>query len=152
MMGRPDLTWLREAVGLGSVFDAIVSRKRSERRLVDLAFDGGVLLVPDPAVPVGSRVRVRIPAREVILAASPPDGLSLHNILAGTVSAVHPEPGFDNVIVQIAVGRVALLAEITRDAVQRLSIDVGRPIYALVKSVSVDVQVIQSGDEVLEAG
>ena len=112
-MSRPDLTWLRDAVGLGSVFEAIVARAYPERGLLELAFEGGTLLAPTHDLAIGTRVRVRIPAREVILATSPPDGLSLHNVLSGTVAAVHAEPPFDQVMVQIAVGGVLLLAEVT---------------------------------------
>ena len=139
MMSRPDLAWLRQAVGLGSLFDATVARVHPSRALVELAFDGGTLLVAGPSVTVGSKVRLRIPAREVILATSAPEGLSLHNVLSGTVSAVHADPAFDHVIVQIAVGSVKLLAEVTPDAVEKLGIVPGRPLHALVKSVSIDV-------------
>ena len=41
LMSRPDLSWLREAVGLGSVFDATVTRMHADRGLVELTFDGG---------------------------------------------------------------------------------------------------------------
>jgi molybdate transport system ATP-binding protein len=138
-MNRPDLPWLREAVGLGSVFDARVTRSDSARGLLELAFDGGTLLTPERTFAIGTVVRVRIPAREVILAASHPAGLSLHNAIAGTVSAVNADPAFDHVVVQVAVGGVHLLAEVTRDAIARLDIVVGRPLFALVKSVSIDV-------------
>jgi molybdate transport system ATP-binding protein len=84
-------------------------------------------------------VRLRIPAREVILAMKEPEGLSLHNNLAGTVSSVHADPQSDHVIVQIAVGRVRVLAEVTRDATAKLGIVVGMPLFALIKSVSLDV-------------
>jgi molybdate transport system ATP-binding protein len=137
LTSRPDLPWLREAVGLGSVFDARVGRRDPERGLVELAFDGGALL--DRALTSGAIVRVRIPAREVILATSEPAGLSLHNMLSGAVSAVHSDPAFDHVIVQIAVGGILLLAEVTRDAIERLEIVAGKRLYALIKSVSVGV-------------
>jgi molybdate transport system ATP-binding protein len=139
LMSRPDLTWLREAVGLGSVFDARVARRDSERGLLELTFDGGTLLTSERAITVGTGVRVRIPAREVILAAREPTGLSLHNALPGTVTALSADPSFDHVVVQIAVGSVSLLAEVTRDAIGRLDIAIGRSLYALVKSVSIDV-------------
>ena len=89
--------------------------------------------------PIGTKVRLRIPAREVILATREPEGLSLHNALSGTVSAIHTDPGVDHVIVQIAVGGVLLLAEVTRDAVATLGIVVGMRLHALIKSVSIDV-------------
>jgi ABC-type molybdate transport system ATPase subunit len=43
------------------------------------------------------------------------------------------------VVVQLQVGRVHLLAEVTRDAIGRLAIAPGVPLYALVKSVSLEV-------------
>jgi molybdate transport system ATP-binding protein len=140
LMGRPDLAWLREAVGLGSVLDAVVSRGGATGGLAELTFDGGVLLASVPAAATGATVRVRIPAREVILASRAPEGLSLHNVLHGTVAAVHPDEAFEHVMVQVAVGGTRLLAEVTRDAVTRLGIAPGAPIHALVKSVSIDVQ------------
>ena len=139
LMSRPDLSWLREAVGLGSVFDAVVGPAEADHGLVRLTFDGGVLLAAERAAVPGSSVRVRIPAREVILATRAPEGLSLHNVLSGTVSAIHEDPAFDHVMVQVTVGRVPLLAEVTRDAVARLQLAAGRPVHALVKSVSIEL-------------
>ena len=139
LTSRPDMPWLRDAVGLGSVFDAVVARRLPERGLVELTFDGGVLLATDHEVRAGTAVRVRIPAREVILATRPPEGLSLHNALPATVSAIRSDAAFHSVIVQISVGRVLLLAEVTRDAIDRLKIAAGNRVYALVKSVSIGV-------------
>jgi molybdate transport system ATP-binding protein len=142
LMSRPDLSWLREAVGLGSVFDAIVVRADRAQGLVEVEFDGGTLVASSRTLVAGAKIRVRIPAREVVLATSKPEGLSLHNALSGTVSAIHADAALDHVIVQIAVGRVLLLAEVTRDAVGRLGIAVGLPLHALIKSVSIDLLVI----------
>jgi molybdate transport system ATP-binding protein len=87
---------------------------------------------------------VRIPGREIILATAAPPGLSLHNVLEGTVRAVHAED--DRAVVQIAIGGVRLLAEVTRDAVQTLGIAEGLPIYALVKSVSLEIRTTRGGE------
>jgi molybdate transport system ATP-binding protein len=145
LTSRPDLPWLREGVGLGSVFDGVVGRREPERGLVELTFDGGTLLASDRAIATGTTVRVRIPAREVILARSEPQGLSLHNALPGTVAAISTDPTFDSVVVQIAVGRIMLLAEVTRDAIERLDIAVGRRLFALIKSVSIGVIAGEAG-------
>ena len=143
LMSRPDLSWLREAVGLGTVFDAVVSQIVSGSGLVELAFDGGTLLAVNRDVAVGAMVRVRIPAREVILATHAPEGLSLHNVLSGTIAAIHVDHAFDHVVVQIAVGQILLLAEVTHDAVARLRLAVGVRVHALIKSVSIDLVVAQ---------
>lgn len=142
LLSRPDLTFLRDAAGLGSVFDAVVARIDAARGLVDLAFDGGTLVVPSRGLEAGTKVRVRIPAREVILATSAPEGLSLHNVLTGTVAAIHVEPAIDHAVVQVAIGELKLLADVTRDAVERLGIARGRTLYALIKSVSIEVQAV----------
>ena len=143
LMSRPDLAWLRQAVGLGAVFDATVSGS-TDHGLMLLTFDGGVLLAARRPIPTGTTVRVRVPAREVILAMRAPEGLSLHNVLSGRVSAIHTDPGLDHVIVQVEVGSLLLLAEVTQDAIDRLRLDVGSPVHALVKSVSIDV--VTAGD------
>jgi molybdate transport system ATP-binding protein len=139
LMSRPDLPWLREAIGLGSVFDARVVRLYRDRGLAELAFDGGTLLAAAGALVEGDRVRVRIPAREVILAVQAPVGLSLHNVLIGTVAALHQDASSDLVVVQLALGDARLLAEVTRDAVQRLGIERGKALHALVKSVALEM-------------
>ena len=149
LMSRPDLSWLREGVGLGSVFDAVVSRTNADRGLAELTFDGGTLFAANRDVAMGTTVRVRIPAREVILATREPEGLSLHNVLSGTVSGIHEDPEFDHVIVQLAVGRVLLLAEVTRDAIGRLGITEGAHLHALIKSVSIDLLAVRATDPAL---
>jgi len=139
LTSRPDLPWLRDAVGLGSVFEARVVRRNPERGLLELAFDGGTLLASDRVLNAGATVRVRIAARDVILATSEPRGLSLHNVLAGRVSALNADPAFEHIIVQINLGGVHLLAEVTRDAIARLDLVGGKQLYALIKSVSINV-------------
>jgi molybdate transport system ATP-binding protein len=140
LTSRPDVPFLRDAVGLGSVFDAVVTRVDAERGLAALQFGGGELFVPARAGMVGTLVRVRIPAREVILAVGPPQGLSLHNVLAGRIAAMHIEPTSDVVIVRIQVGDEFVLSEVTRDAVHRLHLAVHQRVCALVKSVSIEVK------------
>jgi molybdopterin-binding protein len=67
--------------------------------------------------------------------------------LTGAVSALHTTSAADQVVVQIAVGGVRLLAEVTRDAIGRLGIAEGLPLHALVKSVSIEVQASGAAQE-----
>jgi molybdate transport system ATP-binding protein len=139
LTSRPDLPWLREAVGLGAVVDATVVRVDATRRLAELDIGGSVLLAPQAGLTAGGHVRVRIPAREVILATEAPSGLSVHNVLTGTVASVAVDGTSEAAIVQLAVGRTRILAEVTRDAVSRLGIVKGMQLQALIKSVSLEV-------------
>lgn len=137
---RADVSWPGGGFALGSVFDVVVTRASGAQALAELTFDGGALLAPGRGLEAGARVRVRVPAREVILATAPPHGLSLHNVLAGTVAATHADEDGDRVVVQVAVGGVRVLAEVTREAVTRLTLAPGRPVYALIKSLSVEIE------------
>lgn len=139
LTSRPDLPWLRDVVGPGAVVDATVARVDTARRLAELDIGAHVLLVPLSGLAAGEQVRVRIPAREVILATDAPIGLSVHNILAGTVAGVALDGASDTAIVQLAVGGTRLLAEVTHDAVARLGIRKGAHVHALIKSVSLEV-------------
>jgi molybdate transport system ATP-binding protein len=139
LTSRPDLPWLRETVGLGTVIDAAVVRVDQSRGLAAIDIGGSILLAPIADHAVGRLVRVRIPAREVILASGTPSGLSVHNVLRGTVTSVSSDGVSNAAIVQLAVGRTHLLAEVTRDAVHRLRIVEGVQLHALIKSVSLEV-------------
>jgi molybdate transport system ATP-binding protein len=139
LTSRPDLTFLREAVGAGSVWDGVVTHVDAGRGLAELTFEGDRLLVPSAGSRPGDAVRIRIPAREVILATAAPEGLSLHNVLAGIVTTMHESPD-DHVVLQVAIGGSRLLAEVTKDAVSRLALAPGRGVHALIKSVSIDVR------------
>jgi molybdate transport system ATP-binding protein len=121
------------------VFDAEVSSVDPTRGLATLAFEGGVLVAPHRSLAAGSRVRVRIPARDVILASDVPAGLSLHNALPGVVSAVELAADGGQALVRLRVGGEYLLADVTRDAVARLGIREGVRLHLLVKSVSLEV-------------
>ncbi len=136
---RPDIGWIADSAGLGTVFDATVIEVDSTRGLARLAFDGGILVAPDASLSAGRRVRVRIPARDVILASEVPAGLSLHNALAATVAAVTHDDRSRHAVVQVTVGAERLLAEVTGDAVTRLGIREGLTIHLLIKSVSLQV-------------
>jgi molybdate transport system ATP-binding protein len=76
----------------------------------------------------------------VILATAAPHGLSLHNVVSGSVTALDPDPSSAHVIVQLAIGGSRLLAEVTQDAVSTLRIAPGARLHALIKSVSIQVR------------
>jgi molybdate transport system ATP-binding protein len=153
MTSRTDLPWTlaasphANALDTGSIFDAHVGLIDNDRRLATLAFTGGTLLVPRGTLHAGTPVRVRVPARDVILATRRPEGLSLHNVLPGRVTAIDFPPNgredADHALVQVTLepdnsNSVRLLAGVTRDAIARLQLATGSPVFALIKSVSIE--------------
>ena len=123
---------LREA---GAVLPAEIARHHPDG-LTELAVSGGRLFLPEMEQPPGNRTRVRILAHDVIVADRPPEGLSALNVLAGTVVALREGQG-PGVIVQIQCGADRLLARITRRSATALKLAPGRPVHAVIKSVSV---------------
>jgi len=123
----------------GAVLSARVLRHDAERQLSLLALGTAALWVPLLSAPLGTELRVRIPAREVILATDAPGAISVHNALAGSVRAITPDPLRHAALVEVAIGEHALLARVTPDAVSRLGLAPGSAVFALVKSVAVEV-------------
>ncbi|MGD0105035.1 MAG: molybdenum ABC transporter ATP-binding protein [Rhodopila sp.] len=109
------------------------------RALSRLQGGGATFLVPLLDRPVGSRCRVRIPAREVILAVRPPEAISLHNIVPGTVRRIVDDPSRRSAVVEIGLPDGGLLSRVTPDAVARLGLSPGEPVLALIKSTSIEV-------------
>ena len=139
LSARADLPLLAGRDEAGAVLAARVASHDSGRRLTRLECEGLALWLPLLTASPGSLLRLRIPAREVILARAAPEAVSVHNVLAGRVRAVHDDPERHVALVEVVAGRVALLARVTSDAVERLRLAPGEPVLALIKSISVDV-------------
>jgi len=137
MMGRAELRpYLGRHEG-GAVIEARVAEQDLESGLARLEFDGGALEIPDVEALAGERVRVRVRARDVSLALSRPAGVSIRNILAATVVRLAAEEG-PSLDVELDVGGTPLIARITRRSALDLGLRAGLPVFALVKSVSID--------------
>ncbi|MGX7707853.1 molybdenum ABC transporter ATP-binding protein [Methylobacterium sp. Gmos1] len=101
----------------------------------------GRLTVPRLELPVGAGVRVRVRARDVLVAREAPRALSARNVLSGTITAVTPGDG-PHARVEIACGTANLVAEVTRLAVHELALAPGLSVLAIVKSVAFDEETI----------
>ena len=127
----------------GAVLLCRVGAHDAARHLTRLICGTTALWVPQSDLPEGGDIRVRIPAREVILARGDADlsgnALSLHNVLPGTVRAIAADPGHRAVLVEVALGGGSVLSQVTADAVARLGLAPGVPVLALIKAVSVEV-------------
>ncbi|MEJ0015528.1 MAG: molybdenum ABC transporter ATP-binding protein [Acetobacteraceae bacterium] len=109
------------------------------RELSRLEGGGASFWIPLLEAPTGAERRIRIPAREVILASRPPEAISLHNIVPGMVRRIDPDAPRRSVLVEIALPSGALIARVTSDAIVRLALAPGRPVLALIKSTSIEV-------------
>lgn len=104
--------------------------------LSEVAVPGGTLTVPRIIAPDGAPLRLRIPATDILLAQSRPEGLSALNILPVTVTDVAQGRG-PGVMVRLALGEAHLLARITARSARQMALAPGAQVFAVIKTVSV---------------
>jgi molybdate transport system ATP-binding protein len=137
VMSRLDLRPHTGRYEAGAVIESEVLAQDAEFALTTLGFDGGRLQMPQIALPLGARVRLRIRARDVSLATVRPQHVSLLNVLEGRLVGLTEESG-PIVEARIQVGAVFLIARITRRSAHVLQLAPGQTVFALIKAVSMD--------------
>lgn len=123
---------LREA---GAVITARLAAQE-EDGLSRLDHAGGAIFLPRVAAPLGASLRLRILARDVMIAVERPAGISALTVLAGVVEEVRTGEG-PGAMVRLRVGDEALLARITQRSARMLDLAPGRAVFAVLKAVSV---------------
>jgi molybdate transport system ATP-binding protein len=149
VLGQAGLYPLAGRFEAGAVLAARVAGYDARWGLTELEGGFGRLLVPDLEMPTGHRLRVRIRARDVILALVPPEGISALNVLPAVVEALVPIEAAA-LEVQLRVGAERLLARVTRRSGESLALTPGRQVFALVKTVAIDRRSLGSRGEAAE--
>ncbi|MGD9615900.1 MAG: molybdenum ABC transporter ATP-binding protein [Alphaproteobacteria bacterium] len=137
VMGRIDLFPLTGRAEAGAIVLTRVAAHDAEFGLTVLRAAAGKLRVPYLDLPVGAALRVRVRARDVMIALSPPEGLSALNVLPGTVAEIGRSDGAI-VDIRLDCAGESLIARLTRRSVERLGLAPGRPVYAVIKSIAFD--------------
>lgn len=139
---------LREVVGpeaVGAVLDGRITRVDATSSLAELQLGEGILRVSLPHARAGALLRVQLLARDIIVATQPPQGLSVRNILQGTVTELTRERHDDSVLVSVDIGGPTLLSRVTQEAARALGLRTGLRVWALVKAVSTRGHAFQQG-------
>lgn len=134
LLVRLDLP-LRLGEQAGAVLDATIGEVDARWHLARADFDGGSLWARDPGLQPGRRVRVRVLARDVSLAAQP-GASSIQNQLPGVVEAIGADEHPALALVQVRVGAALLLARLTRRSAEQLGVAPGQRLWVQVKSVA----------------
>jgi len=137
ILNRQDLVGQSGEWDLSVVLDAKITGQDVSRNLSMLRLDGDFLRVPLIQGQLGKTVRVRIRAREVMLATDKPVNISAQNILRGKISKIASSAS-GVCDVSVAVGKSILVARVTTESTSRLQLTEGKEVYAVIKSVSVD--------------
>jgi molybdate transport system ATP-binding protein len=137
IMGRIDLFPLTGRAEAGAILATRVAGHDPAFGLTTLRAAAGELRVPHLDLPVGAALRVRIRARDVMIAIEPPEGLSALNVLPGTVVEIGRADG-PIVEMRLDCAGEALVARLTRRSVETLGLAPGRAVYAVIKSIAFD--------------
>jgi molybdate transport system ATP-binding protein len=121
----------------GVLLEGRVEEIDSRHNLTVVALKAAKLFVPGQAAGVGKTVRVHIPARDVMLAATRPEGLSALNILEGEVRDIGMMAD-GTAEVRVDCSGDTVLARITQFSAERLSLRAGLPIHAIIKTVALE--------------
>ena len=137
IMGRIDLFPLTGRAEAGAILATTVAGHDRAFGLTVLRAAAGELRVPYVELPVGAAIRVRIRARDVMIALQPPVGLSALNVLPGTIAEI---VAGDGPIVQMRLDCAgeALVVRLTRRSVETLGLEPGKRVQAVIKSIAFD--------------
>lgn len=132
---RPDSPLFDEE-GPVTVLEGALS-SADEEGLCHFECDGIALRVPDPGGTLNeSPQRLRVRARNVILAVKDPEGISVVNHLPVTIESVNPGLHGESLVVTRLSNGQALLAQITTASMRRLNLTAGSRCLALIKSLA----------------
>jgi len=104
--------------------------------LTQLGFAGGCLSLQRVNEEIGAELRARIHAREVSIVLNPPDRTSILNVFAATIDDLR-DTASGQTLVRLIVGKMPLLAHITRKSAVGLGLSIGMRVYAQVKGTSI---------------
>jgi molybdate transport system ATP-binding protein len=124
-----------------ALVEAVVAGHEEEHGLTRLEFPGGRFLVARRDLEPGTRVALRILARDVSLTLERQTGTSILNIFPVVVTELADgdlgaAAGAAEVIVRLEAGGVPLLARVTRRSAAALDLRPGARLFAQVKSVA----------------
>ncbi|HEY7599719.1 MAG TPA: molybdenum ABC transporter ATP-binding protein [Candidatus Limnocylindrales bacterium] len=137
IMQRLDIPALAGGADAGAVIEARVERHDEPVGLTEVSSRAGLWRLHRIDAAVGTRLRLQVRARDVILARAAPTGISALNVLPGVVADIGAR---DTPVVEVRVdcNGEALIARLTRYSADQLGLAPGVPVFAVVKGVSFD--------------
>jgi molybdate transport system ATP-binding protein len=137
ILSRFDLLPVEERNEIGTLLALELVGQDQGFGLTVLRSPGGEWRLPHIDLPIGTRVRARVRARDVMIATEQPNGISALNVLAGTVAEVSAGEGAD-ALVTVDCGGDRIVARVTRRSVHSLGLTRDRKVFAVVKAVTFD--------------
>lgn len=138
VLARLDLASADDAFEAGSVVEATVVAHDRRYHLTRLDVLGQPVVMPEGDFALGDSVRLRLRARDIALATTRPERVSIRNVLSGRVIGIRSEPDSAYADTRVDIGGATVIARVTREAIDALGLEPGAAVFALVKSIAVD--------------
>jgi molybdopterin-binding protein len=137
VLTAPQMETVAQLAGFENIFDAVVEAVRPERGTMTCRIPGeaGGVVLETPMVRggVGSTLRIGIRAGDILLAVSPPTGLSARNVIPGRIQSIEQR----DVIVSARVKcRVLMEVNLTLAARDSLNLAPGKEVWLVIKTHS----------------
>ncbi|MDP9761855.1 MULTISPECIES: molybdenum ABC transporter ATP-binding protein [Agrobacterium] len=137
VLSRSDFSAHLERREAGSILSGHIESFDERHGLAAVRLCSSLLQVPAKRGTPRTPARVLIPARDVMLATAKPEGLSALNILEGHIAGISAsEDGM--VTVQVNCGGDIIQSRITDLSRERLQLEPGKPVHAIIKSAALD--------------
>ncbi len=140
VIARFDMAIADERYGASVLIEGQVDHHDERLELTQVDIGGELLAIPgEAALTPGSRVRLRVRARDVALATERSQSISIRNQLPGILKTLQPGPGPGLVEASVELRGCEVRACLTHAAVLDLELAPGMQVFVLVKSVGLSV-------------
>jgi len=136
LTSRLDLRPMTGRYEAGSVLHATIAHHNIEQGLTYLSFNNNTFKVPLLELPRGRELRIRIRARDVSIALTAPQDISILNVFPGTITEIDEDASLQ-VDVLIDIG-VPIWARISRHSLSMLDLHPGKKTYVLIKAIAIN--------------
>jgi len=136
VLGQPTRESVANLIGIENIFGVCILERNPERGTLTCDADGCRLEIPYGDWPMDRPLRVGLRSGDILLAVSPPEGLSAQNILRGRIEKI--DSADYEVCVQVDCGRIFHVT-VTRTAVETLGLNLGREVWLIFKAFSCHV-------------
>lgn len=151
VMQRIDLFPVMGAAEAGALVEATVASHDERFDLTVLSSKAGLWRVPRLNSPPGRQVRIRVRAIDVMLAVTEPSGVSALNVFRAAITVLGA-PNGPSIDVQLDCSGDVINARVTRLSAERLCLQAGKKVFALIKSVAIDPQTFNRGERQPSSG
>jgi molybdate transport system ATP-binding protein len=141
VMARLDLGPMTGRHQAGSLLTGTVIGNDTTYGLTEVSIEGLSLYLVGKAIPPGTRIRLRIKARDIIIALEPPTNTSARNILPCVIEQVLVEEGpYAELLLRL--GHQSLRSRITRRSADLLQLKPQMQVHAMLKSISINRRMV----------